>query len=116
MLGSPIGEHCRKELLDEKLKELDEISDVIDKLGAHYGFYLLKSCFSIPKLLYFFAHESLFLQIDYLESYDKLIRNSAFSAFLAPAVGAKYALSKIFGLEHVDGTYDEALKRWFELG
>ena len=37
-------------------------------------------------------------------------------AFLASAVGAKDALSEIFGLEHVDGTYDDALQRWFELG
>ena len=37
-------------------------------------------------------------------------------AFLASVVGAKDALSEIFGLEHVDGTYDDALKRWFELG
>ena len=37
-------------------------------------------------------------------------------AFLASAVGAKDDLSEIFGLEHVDGTYDDALKRWFELG
>ena len=36
-------------------------------------------------------------------------------AFLASAVGAKNALSKIFGLEHVDGTYDDALKRWKNL-
>ena len=40
----------------------------------------------------------------------------ALPAFLASAVGAKDALSKIFGLEHVDGTYDDALKRWFDLG
>ena len=40
----------------------------------------------------------------------------ALAAFLASAVGAKDALSEIFGLEHVDGTYDDALKRWFELG
>ena len=33
-----------------------------------------------------------------------------------PAVGAKDALSEIVDLEHVDGTYDDALKRWFELG
>ena len=32
-------------------------------------------------------------------------------AFLASAVGAKNALSEILGLEHVDGTYDDALKR-----
>ena len=37
-------------------------------------------------------------------------------AFSASAVGAKNALSEIFGLEHVDGTYDDALKRWFDLG
>ena len=91
-----------------------------------------------------------FLQNDFLERYDKLLRNSlckvtnvkmddnqflqavlpaakgglgvssarllALPAFLASAVGAKDALSEIFGLEHVDGTYDDALKRWFDLG
>ena len=40
----------------------------------------------------------------------------ALPAFLASAVGAKDALSKIFDLEHVDGTYDVALKRGLELG
>ena len=40
----------------------------------------------------------------------------ALPSFLASAVGAKDALSEIFGLEHVDGTYDDALKRWFDLG
>ena len=36
----------------------------------------------------------------------------ALPAFLA----SKDALSKIFGLERVKGTYDDALKRWFDLG
>ena len=91
-----------------------------------------------------------FLQNDFLEHYDKLLRNSlckvanvkmednqvlqavlpaakgglgvssarllALSAFLVSQEGAKNALSEIFGLEHVDGTYDDALKRWFKLG
>ena len=35
---------------------------------------------------------------------------------LASAVGAKNAFSKNFGLELVNKTYDDALKRWFELG
>ena len=35
-------------------------------------------------------------------------------ALLASAVGAKDALSEIFGLDHVDGTYGDALKWWFE--
>ena len=72
----PIGELCRKELLDEKIKELEKISDVIDKLDAHYGFYLLKNCFSIPKLLYLLRTSPCFLQIVFLERYDKLLRNS----------------------------------------
>ena len=42
--------------------------------------------------------------------------SSALPAFLASAVGAKDVLSEIFVLEHVDGTYDDALKRWFDLG
>ena len=149
ILGSQIGELCRKELLDKKIKVLEKISDVIDKLDAHYGFYLLINCFSMPKLLYFLRASPCFLQNDFLERCDKLLRNSlckvtnvkmddnqflqavlhaakgglgvssarllAVPAFLASAVGVKDALSKIFGLEHVDGTYDDALKRWFEL-
>ena len=43
-------------------------------------------------------------------------RQLALPAFLASAVGAKNALGKIFGLEHVEKTYDDALKGWFELG
>ena len=39
----------------------------------------------------------------------------ALPAFLAYALGAKNALTKVFALEHVDETYDDALKRWFEL-
>ena len=104
----------------------------------------------MPKLLYFLRTSPCFLLINFLERYDKLLRNSlckvtnvkmdknqflqavlpaakgglgvssarllALPAFLTSAVGAKNALSEIFGLEHVDGTYDDALKRWFDLG
>ena len=103
----------------------------------------------MPKLLYFLRTSACFLQNDFLERYDKLLRNwlckvtnvkrddnqflqavlpaakgglgvssarlFALPAFLASAVGAKNAVSKILGLEHVDGTYNDALKRWFEL-
>ena len=104
----------------------------------------------MPKLLYFLRTSPCFLQNDFLERYDKLLRNwlgkvtngkmddnqflqavlsaakgglgvssarlLALPAFLASAEGTKNALSESFGLEHVDGTYDNALKRWFELG
>ena len=51
ILGSPIGELCRKELLDKKMKELEKISDVIDKLEK-----LLQHA----KTPIFFAYEPLF--------------------------------------------------------
>ena len=40
----------------------------------------------------------------------------ALPVFLNLAEGAKNAVSETFGLKHVDGTYDDALKWWFELG
>ena len=61
ILDSRIGELCQKKLLDEKIRELEKISDVIDKLDAHYGFYLLKNCFSMPKLLHFLRTSFCFL-------------------------------------------------------
>ena len=41
-----------KRIARQKFMELEKISDVIDKQDAHYGFYLLKNSFSMPKLLY----------------------------------------------------------------
>ena len=35
----------------------------------------------------------------------------ALPAFLASAIEAKIVLSEIFGMEHVDGIYNDALKR-----
>ena len=78
ILGSPIGKRCRKDLLDKKIKELEKISDAIDKLDAHYGFYLQKNCFIMPKYLYFLRTSPCLLQNDFLERYDKLLRNSLF--------------------------------------
>ena len=37
ILGSPMDELCRKKLLDEKIKELEKSSDVVDKLDAYIG-------------------------------------------------------------------------------
>ena len=60
---SPIGELCQKELPDEKIREFEKISDVIDKLDTHYGFYLLKNCFSMPKLYIFCVRALVFCKM-----------------------------------------------------
>ena len=62
-LRSPIGELCRKELLDKIIEKVEiEMLNVIYKLHAHHKFYLLKNCFSKSKLLYFLRTSSSFLR------------------------------------------------------
>ena len=39
-----------------------------------------------------------------------------FTQFLSLSRRSEKCFSEIFGLEYLDGTYDDALKRWFELG
>ena len=45
--------NARRVLLNKQMIELQRLSGVFTKLDAHHGFYLLKNCFSLPKLLNF---------------------------------------------------------------
>ena len=51
----------------------------------------------------------------FYKQFSRQPKFTRFTRFLSLS-RSKNALSEIFGLEHVDGTYDDALKRWFELG
>ena len=48
-----MGASARRDLLNKKMIELQKLSEVVTKLDAHYGFYFLKNCFSLPKLNYY---------------------------------------------------------------
>ena len=76
ILGSPMGASARQDLLNKKMIELQKLSEVVTKLDAHYGFYLLKNCFSLPKLLYFLRTSPCFEEVDLLQQYDSIIRKS----------------------------------------
>ena len=76
ILGSPMGANARRDLLNKKLVELQRLTDVISKLDAHYGFYMLKNCFSLPKLLYFLRTSPCFEEMDLLNLYDSIVRKS----------------------------------------
>ena len=43
ILGSPMGASARRDLMNKKMIELQKLSEVVTKLDAHYGFYLLKN-------------------------------------------------------------------------
>ena len=76
ILGSPMSTTSRRDLLSKKLIELERLFDVVTKLDAHYGFYLLKNCFSLPKLLYFLRTSACFEEVDLLNRYDSIVRKS----------------------------------------
>ena len=76
ILGSPMGANARRVLLNKTMIELQRLSEVVTKVDAHYGFYLLKNCFSLPKLLYFLRTSPCFEELDLLHQYDSIIRNS----------------------------------------
>ena len=118
-----MGATARRDLLNKKVIELQKLSEVVTKLDAHYGFYLLKNCFSLPKLLYFLRTSPCFEAVDLLQQYDSIIRKSlsigiasafqiALPAFLASATGAKRALSCILLEDYVDASFEKALDLW----
>ena len=94
ILGSPMGARARRDLLNKKMIELQKLSEVVTKLDAHYGFYLLKNCFSLPKLLYFLRTSPCFEEVDLLQQYDSIIRKS---------------LSKICNLNFDESSYTQAI-------
>ena len=94
ILGSPMGAGGRRDLFNKKVIELQKLSEVVLKLDAHYGFYLLKNCFSLPKLLYFLRTSPCFEEVDLLQQYDSIIRKS---------------LSKICNVNFDESSYTQAI-------
>ena len=127
-----MGAIDRRVLLNKKMIELQRLSEVVTKLDAHYGFYLLKNCFSQPKQLYFLRTSPCFEELDLLQQCDSIIRKSlskicnvnfnessytranlpVSKAFLASATGAKCALSCILPENYVDASFEKALNLW----
>ena len=59
ILGSPLGPK-QADLLEKKINELEKDNGIVEKLDAHYGFFMLKNGFSLPKLLYFLRTSTCF--------------------------------------------------------
>ena len=89
-----MGASAHRDLLNKKMIELQKLSEVVTKLDAHYGFYLLKNCFSLPKLLYFLRTSPCLEEVDLLQQYDCIIRKS---------------LSKICNVNFDESSYTQAI-------
>ena len=75
LLCSPHGPNSKADLLEKKLKELENVNGMVEKLDAHYGFFMFENCFSLPKLLYFLRTCTCFNHPALLEKYDKTVRD-----------------------------------------
>ena len=51
ILGLPLGPKSQADLLEKKIIELENVNGIVEKLDAHYGYFMLKNGFSLPKLL-----------------------------------------------------------------
>ena len=75
ILGSPLAPKSQADLLEKKINELEKVNGIVEKLDAHYGFFMLKNCFSLPKLLYFLRTSTCFNHPARFEKYDKTVRD-----------------------------------------
>ena len=74
ILGSSMGASARRNLLNKKMIELQKLSEVVTKLDAHYGFYLLKTALVYLNYYTFFVPA---LALKRWTSYSSLIPLSA---------------------------------------
>ena len=58
---------------DTKSENLQKLQGTLKSLDSHVALFLLKNCFSIPKLTYFLRCSPTFTQLDLLKSYDDII-------------------------------------------
>ena len=66
-------------VLTSKLESLKLMSKRLELLDAHDAMYLLKNCYSLPKLNYFLRASPCYLKEDLLLEYDETIRESLVS-------------------------------------
>ena len=81
LLGSPVLPEAIKSVLITKLENLKLMVERITQIDAHEALFLLRNCFSIPKLTYFLRTAPCFEKIDILQRTTTL-RNSQFRRFL----------------------------------
>ena len=43
ILGSPLGPKSQADLLEKKINDLENVNGIVEKLDAHYGFFMLKN-------------------------------------------------------------------------
>ena len=73
LLG-PESQDTQADLCQGEIAQLKNVNEILEKLDAHYGFYMLKTWFNLPKPLNFLRTSPCFNHQCLLEQYDEAVR------------------------------------------
>ena len=76
ILGAPVGNLAISNALSDKIADLERMCLCLKNIEAHHAFFLLKSSFSIPKLLYILRSSPCFNYPELLAKYDDILYSS----------------------------------------
>jgi hypothetical protein len=76
ILGAPISDKGTRDVLTAKTQNLEKLTGTLKGIDAHYGLFLLKNAFAIPRLLYILRTSVAFRHDDLLLVYGNLLRGS----------------------------------------
>ena len=77
ILCSPFHKTCIRETLSTKLASFQGMISELSVLDCHPALFLLRNCFSIPRLIYFLRSAPCYIEVDILNAFDSSIRSSA---------------------------------------
>jgi hypothetical protein len=76
LLGAPIFPEAIESILQPKLEKLILMANRLKEIDAHDALFLLRNCFSMPKLTYNLRTSPCFLKSEILNKYDSIIKES----------------------------------------
>ena len=76
LLGAPLLPPAVEPFLEKKLEDLSRLTEKLKLLDNHEAFFLLKNCFSMPKIMYLLRCAPCFMCPDTLERFDLMLRSS----------------------------------------
>ena len=71
LLRAPLGRQAMSSVLGKKISELSSMGDRLSWISSHHALFLLKNCFTLPKLLYILRTSACFAH-PLLQSFDDL--------------------------------------------
>ena len=77
LLGSPLTSTAIRPQFQNKLSIFKAMTEKLSLLGRHPAFFLLKNCFSMPKLMYLLRSSPTFQHPDLLADFDDCLKSCA---------------------------------------